>query len=93
MCARMRRYTLRLSVGSVLSAADLAWLEGAFSSCGLLQRTASLDLACVDADLTGALQSVRAALLLTRKRATGNTIACMRVQQACPATLHEPSVE
>jgi hypothetical protein len=47
-------------VGSVLSAADLAWLEGALGSCGLLQRTASLDLACVDADLTGALQSVRA---------------------------------
>ena len=52
-------------VNSVLSAADLAWLESTLDGAGLLARTSSLDLSCADADLSGALQSVRCPLSCT----------------------------
>ncbi|CAL8471457.1 g10999 [Coccomyxa elongata] len=53
-----RRYELRVCVNSVLSASDLAWMEAALDTYGLLQHAVSLDLCCIDADFAGALQKV-----------------------------------
>lgn len=53
------RFELRIIVNTVLSSVDLAWLEKALESNGLLHRAKLLDLTCVDAEMYNTLQQAR----------------------------------
>lgn len=71
-----------MCVNSVLSASDLAWMETALDTYGLLQHAVSLDLCCIDADFAGALQKVCC-------HWPASTRACVEsVSQCLPHSIH-----